>query len=396
MKRTLYLGLCVFVTCVAFFSPMAVAANEKPAPDQKEMNFAPRATSAILMEADTGTVLFEKNAHEKLPPASITKVMTLLLIMEALDRGEIKLTDKVRTSERAASMGGSQIFLQPGEEMTVDDMIKGIAIASGNDASVAMAEHLGGTEEAFVARMNERAKQLGMKNTHFVNSNGLPAPEHYSSAMDIAIMSRELLKHELITKYTGTYQDYLRKDSDNPFWLVNTNRLVRFYEGVDGLKTGYTSEAKYCLTATAKRNNMRVIAVVMGEPDTKTRNAEVSTLFTYAFTHFKVQSVYKKGEVVQPITVDKGKHPQVNVITPQAVSLLMKRGESPDHFTREVVLNPTVYAPVSKDQIVGHIFIRTKEGKEVSRIDLYPEQSIEKAGMWEILKRTTKHVLIGY
>ncbi|UYZ11838.1 MULTISPECIES: D-alanyl-D-alanine carboxypeptidase family protein [Brevibacillus] len=396
MKRTLYLGLCVFVTCVAFFSPMAVAANEKPAPDQKEMNFAPRATSAILMEADTGTVLFEKNAHEKLPPASITKVMTLLLIMEALDRGEIKLTDKVRTSERAASMGGSQIFLQPGEEMTVDDMIKGIAIASGNDASVAMAEHLGGTEEAFVARMNERAKQLGMKNTHFVNSNGLPAPEHYSSAMDIAIMSRELLKHELITKYTGTYQDYLRKDSDSPFWLVNTNRLIRFYEGVDGLKTGYTSEAKYCLTATAKRNNMRVIAVVMGEPDTKTRNAEVSTLFTYAFTHFKVQSVYKKGEVVQPITVDKGKHPQVNVITPQAVSLLMKRGESPDHFTREVVLNPTVYAPVSKDQIVGHIFIRTKEGKEVSRIDLYPEQSIEKAGMWEILKRTTKHVLIGY
>jgi D-alanyl-D-alanine carboxypeptidase (penicillin-binding protein 5/6) len=229
-----------------------------------------------------------------------------------------------------------------------------------------------------------------------VNSNGLPAPEHYSSAMDIAIMSRELLKHELITKYTGTYQDYLRKDSDNPFWLVNTNRLVRFYEGVDGLKTGYTSEAKYCLTATAKRNNMRVIAVVMGEPDTKTRNAEVSTLFTYAFTHFQVQPVYKKGEVVQPITVDKGKHPQVNVITPQAVSLLMKRGESPDHFTREVVLNPTVYAPVSKDQIVGHIFIRTKEGKEVSRIDLYPEQSIEKAGMWEILKRTTKHVLIGY
>jgi serine-type D-Ala-D-Ala carboxypeptidase (penicillin-binding protein 5/6) len=396
MKRTLYLGLCVFVTCVAFFSPMAVAANEKPAPDQKEMNFAPRATSAILMEADTGTVLFEKNAHEKLPPASITKVMTLLLIMEALDRGEIKLTDKVRTSERAASMGGSQIFLQPGEEMTVDDMIKGIAIASGNDASVAMAEHLGGTEEAFVARMNERAKQLGMKNTHFVNSNGLPAPDHYSSAMDIAIMSRELLKHELITKYTGTYQDYLRKDSDNPFWLVNTNRLVRFYEGVDGLKTGYTSEAKYCLTATAKRNNMRVIAVVMGEPDTKTRNAEVSTLFTYAFTHFQVQPVYKKGEVVQPITVDKGKHPQVNVITPQAVSLLMKRGESPDHFTREVVLNRTVYAPVSKDQIVGHIFIRTKEGKEVSRIDLYPEQSIEKAGMWEILKRTTKHVLIGY
>ncbi|MDF2683128.1 MAG: D-alanyl-D-alanine carboxypeptidase [Brevibacillus sp.] len=395
MKRNGYLALC-FIMCFTFFSPMVVAAAEKSGPQNGEMNFAPHARSAVMIEADTGTILYDKNANEKMPPASITKVMTMLLIMEAVERGELKLTDKVRTSERAASMGGSQIFLQPGEEMTVEDMIKGIAIASGNDASVAMAEHLGGTEDGFVNRMNERAKQLGMKNTHFVNSNGLPAENHYSSAQDIAIMSRELLKHEGITRFTGTYQDYLRKDSANPFWLVNTNRLVRFYEGVDGLKTGYTGEAKYCLTATAKRNNMRVIAVVMGEPDVKTRNNEVSTMFNYAFTHFQVMPMYKKGEAVQLITVDKGQQPQINAVTPHSVSLLMKKGESGDHYSREIVLDQRVNAPVNKEQVIGHIFIRTKEGKEVNRIDLYPEQSVAKAGMWEILKRTTKNVFISY
>lgn len=394
MKRNGYIALC-FIMLLTIFSPRAGAA-EKAGPQTGEMNFAPHAKSAVMIEADTGTVLYEKNSNEKMPPASITKVMTMLLIMEAVERGELKLTDKVRTSERAASMGGSQIFLQPGEEMVVEDMIKGIAIASGNDASVAMAEHLSGTEEGFVAKMNERAKQLGMKNTNFVNSNGLPAPNHYSSATDIAIMSRELLKHEGITRFTGTYQDYLRKDSANPFWLVNTNRLVRFYEGVDGLKTGYTGEAKYCLTATAKRNNMRVIAVVMGEPDVKTRNNEVSTMFNYAFTHFQVMPMYKKGETVEQLTVDKGQQPQINVVTPYAVSLLMKKGESADTFTKEVVINPAVNAPVAKEQVVGHIFIRTKDGKDVNRIDLYPEQTVDKAGMWEILKRTTKNVLISY
>ncbi|ASJ53352.1 D-alanyl-D-alanine carboxypeptidase [Brevibacillus formosus] len=394
MKRNGYLALC-FVMCFTIFSPMAIA-QEKTGQQKGDNHFAPQASSAVMIEADTGTVLYEKNANEKMPPASITKVMTMLLIMEAVERGELKLTDKVRTSERAASMGGSQIFLQPGEEMTVEDMMKGIAIASGNDASVAMAEHLAGTEESFVERMNERAQQLGMKNTHFVNSNGLPAANHYSSAADIAIMSRELLKHEGITKFTGTYQDYLRKDTESPFWLVNTNKLVRFYEGVDGLKTGYTGEAKYCLTATAKRNNMRVIAVVMGEPDVKTRNNEVSTMFNYAFTHFQVTPMYKKGEPVRALVVDKGQKPQINAVTPHAVSLLMKKGESADTFQKEIVINEAVHAPIAKNQVIGHIFIRTKDGKEVNRIDLFPEDQVDKANMWEILKRTTKSILISY
>ncbi len=390
MKRLLHSVVIPVTICLVFFSSSFAFASEQ------QINIAPHATSALLLEADTGTILYEKNAHEKLPPASITKVMTLLLIMESIERGELKLTDRVKTSERAASMGGSQIFLQVGEEMTVEDMIKGIAIASGNDASVAMAEHIGGTEEAFVAKMNERAKQLGMKNTHFVNANGLPAPDHYSSALDIALMSRELLKHELITKYTGIYQDYLRKDSGNPFWLVNTNRLVRFYEGVDGLKTGYTKEAKFCLTATAKRNNMRVLAVVLGEPDPKTRNSEVSAMFNYAFNHYQVFPVYKKGDPVQTVKVDKGKETTVNVITSQAVSLLTKRGETPDMYQKEVLVAPNVKAPVKKEDVLGHIFIRTKDGKEVARINLMPEKTIEQAGLWEILKRTSKNILISY
>ncbi|UFJ42854.1 D-alanyl-D-alanine carboxypeptidase [Brevibacillus humidisoli] len=389
--KSRYRSLVCTILCFVFFSSPVLAASEA-AP---ELNMAPKATSAILMEMDSGTVLYEKNSHQKLPPASITKVMTLLLIMEAIDRGELKLTDTVRTSERAASMGGSQIFLQAGETMTVEDMIKGIAVASGNDASVAMAEHIGGTEEAFVAKMNQRAKQLGMKNTHFVNSNGLPAPDHYSTAHDIAIMSRELLKYELITKYTGIYQDYLRKESNNPFWLVNTNRLVRFYEGVDGLKTGYTSQAKYCLSATAKRNNMRVIAVVLGEPDTKTRNSEVTAMFNYAFNHYQVYPIYKKGEPVKQLSVDKGREPLVNAVTSQDVSLLTKRGEKPEMFTREVVVKSFVQAPLKKEEVIGHIFIK-KDGVEVARIDLHPEKTIQQASLWEILKRTSKQILIHY
>ncbi|WP_139489248.1 D-alanyl-D-alanine carboxypeptidase family protein [Brevibacillus dissolubilis] len=383
-----------FLFTLAFLTFFSSSAGSVFAAENK-VDMAPHAKSAVLIEADSGTILYEKNANEKLPPASITKVMTMLLAMEAIERGELKLTDKVRTSEHAASMGGSQIFLQPGEEMSVEDMLKGIAIASGNDAAVAMAEHLAGTEEAFVAKMNERAKQLGMKNTHFVNPNGLPSPDHYSSAMDIAIMSRELLKHEHITKYTGSYQDYLRKDSSNPFWLVNTNRLVRFYQGVDGLKTGYTSEAKYCLTATAKRNNMRLITVVLGEPDTKTRNAEVSGLFDYAFNHFQVYPVYKKGDVVQQLMVDKGRDAKVNIVTSQTVSLLTKKGENPDMYNKEVVLTPSIKAPVKKTDVVGHIFIK-KDGKEVARVDLFPEKTVDQAGLWEILKRTTRAIVVSY
>lgn len=301
--------------------PVAFA-EEKKAPT---VDLTPNAQSAVLMDADTGTVIAEKNKDTKLPPASITKIMTMLLIMEAIDKGNIKMDEKVRVSEYAASMGGSQIFLEPGEEMTVQEMLKGIAMASGNDASVAMAEKIAGSEENFVQMMNERAQQLGMKNTHFSNCNGLPVANHYTTANDIAVMSRELLKHEGITKFTGAYQDYLRKESPNPFWLVNTNKLVRFYSGADGLKTGYTSEAKFCLSATAKRDNLRVVAVVLGEPNTKTRNAEVTKLFDYAFAQYTNYPLFKSGDSLGNFTINKGQVSTVPLVAKQNYSILMKR-----------------------------------------------------------------------
>ncbi|MDQ0655308.1 D-alanyl-D-alanine carboxypeptidase (penicillin-binding protein 5/6) [Paenibacillus sp. W2I17] len=296
-----FMTLCILLSLMA-----STALAEETPKGAGAADLAPSARSAILMDADTGTVIYEKNSHDQLPPASITKIMTMLLTIEAIDSGKLKLTDKVRASEYAASMGGSQIFLEPGEEMTVDDMLKGIAMASGNDASVAMAEKIAGSEEAFVQLMNERAKELGMKDTHFANCNGLPVDNHYSSAHDIAVMSRELLKHSGITKYTGAYQDYLRKDTEKPFWLVNTNKLVRFYQGADGLKTGYTSEAKFCLSATASKDGLRVVSVVLGEPNTKTRNSEVSSMFDYAFSQYTMKALYKAGDLLGSLKIEKG------------------------------------------------------------------------------------------
>ncbi|MDP5273733.1 D-alanyl-D-alanine carboxypeptidase family protein [Chengkuizengella sp. 2205SS18-9] len=368
--------------------PNQLIANEP----EEQIDLAPNSHSAILMDADTGTIIFEKNAHDRLPPASITKVMTMLLIMEALDSGKIQKDEMVRTSELAASMGGSQIFLEVGEEMSVEDMLKGIAMASGNDASVAMAEKIAGSEEMFVQMMNDRAKQLGLENTNFVNSNGLPAAEHYSSAHDIAIMSKELLKHEEITQFTSKYQDYLRKDTDDPFWLVNTNKLVRFYQGADGLKTGYTSEAKYCLTATAKRNDMRVIAVVLGEPTTKSRNYEVSKLFDYAFSQYTNFPIFKPGEMIGSIPIEKGDVRNIDIVAKQQYSVLMKKGESKENIRHEIELEPELKAPVDLGQIVGKLTIYQNENK-IKEIDLDSPMEVREASYWEILKRTVEKVL---
>lgn len=395
--KLIHIALTLFL--VLSMTVGTVAAQEKQkdwAETMKaEADLAPNAKSAILMDMDTGTIIYEKNPNESLPPASMTKIMTMLLIMESLDKGEIKLSDKVRTSDYAASMGGSQIFLEIGEEMSVEDMLKGIAIASGNDASVAMAEHISGTEEAFVKKMNEKAAELGLKNTRFANCNGLPAKDHYSSAHDLAIMSRELLKYDLITKYTGIYQDYLRKDSDNPFWLVNTNRLVRFYEGVDGLKTGFTSEARFCLTATAKRNNMRVIAVVMGEPNSKARNQEVSKMLDFAFNHYQSHPLYGHGEVIAERKVDKGNESLVRIVTPHQVSILAKKGEKLENYQKEIKVSENIIAPVKKGEVVGSIVI-SKDGQEISRTDLVIDRSVERATMWDLLKRTMRNMIVSY
>ncbi|MBF8417440.1 D-alanyl-D-alanine carboxypeptidase family protein [Heyndrickxia coagulans] len=378
MKKIIGLVTC-FMLASGVLVPEAFAA-------EKKNELAPEAKSAILIEQATGKVLYSKNSHEELPPASMTKIMTMLLIMEALDKGEIKMDEKVRTSEYAASMGGSQIFLEPGEEMTVKQMLKGIAIGSANDAAVAMAERIGGSEEAFVDKMNERAKALGLKNTHFENVTGLPVKGHYSSAYDMAVMAKQLLKHHGITNFTGKYEDYLREGSDKKFWLVNTNKLVRHYPGVDGLKTGFTNEAKFCLTATAKKNGMRVIAVVFGAPSTKVRNAQVSKMLDYAFSQYTSHPLYRKGAVLDQVKVSKGSMRHVQAVTSEPVSVLTKKGVKLSNLKKNVELKKNVQAPVQKGDEIGTLTV-SQDGKVLAKTTLVADKTVKRAGWWQLFKR---------
>ncbi len=360
-------------------------ATEKTNTNTTEL--APNAKSAILIEMNTGSVIYEKNKDEQLSPASMTKIMTMLLIMEALDKKQITMDEKVRASEYAASMGGSQIFLEPGEEMTVEQLLRGIAIGSGNDASVAMAEKLAGSEEEFVKLMNKKAAELGLKDTKFQNATGLPVQEHYSTAHDMAVMARELLKHEEITKFTSLYESYLRENTDKKFWLVNTNRLVKFYPGVDGLKTGFTHEAKYCLTATAKKDNMRVIAVVFGAENPKERNAQVTQMLDYAFAKYQSRQVYKKDMPLAMLTIEKGQKKKVSLVTSEPVSLLSKKGEEKLNIRPKIILNKDVQAPVKKGEQLGTVQMLLGD-KIVSETPLIASEDVKRATWFDLYKRS--------
>jgi D-alanyl-D-alanine carboxypeptidase (penicillin-binding protein 5/6) len=389
-------GLLIFISLIMFasMSVTGVAAeNSSNVAVNQVPDLAPHARAAVIMDASTGKIIYQKNMNQEYPPASITKIMTMLLIMDALESKKITMNEMVRTSDYAASMGGSQIFLEPGEEMTVRDMLKGIAMASANDACVAMAEKIAGTEDAFVNMMNNKAKQLGMTHTHFVNSNGLPAKGHYTSAHDIAIMSRALLKHQKILQFTSKYQDYLRKNTERPFWLVNTNKLVRFYPGVDGLKTGFTSDAKFCLSATAKQKYFRVIAVVLGEPNTKTRNAEVSNMFDYAFAQYTSYQVYKRGQQIGTLVVEKGKTNKIPLIAQHQYSVLLKKGQDQKGIKAELKMDENVKAPLKKGQPIGKIVV-TQQGKTLEEFPLTSPVDVEKAGWWTLFKRTVKHLVL--
>ena len=284
-------------------------------------DLAPNAKSAIMIEASTGEILFQKNKDEKLAPASMTKMMSMLLIMEEIENGNLKWNEMITTSEKASSMGGSQIFLKVGEKMTVEDLLKGVAIASGNDAVVALAERVSGSEEQFVKRMNTRAQDLGLKNTNFINATGLTADNHYSSAYDMSLIAKELVKHEKILEFTSTYEDYLRKDTKSPFWLVNTNRLVRFKEGVDGLKTGFTDEAGYCLTATMKKDNMRLITVVMKEENTSKRSADTTKMLDYGFNIYMVQTILDEKTTIEKKKVELGKIITTEIVPKENITI---------------------------------------------------------------------------
>ncbi|MCM1371003.1 MAG: D-alanyl-D-alanine carboxypeptidase [Clostridium sp.] len=358
----------------------------------EQLKLAESAKSAILIEASTGEIIFEKNSHEKREPASMTKMMSMLLILESIEKGIISWDEIVTVSENASSMGGSQILLETNEQMSVSDLFKGIAVASGNDAVVALAEKIAGTEEIFVDMMNKRAQELGLTDTNFKNCHGLHEANHYSSAYDMSIIARELAKHEVVFKYSSIYEDYLRENTDRKIWLVNTNKLVRFYDGVDGLKTGYTQEAGYCLTATAKKNGMRVIAVVMGEPDSGTRNKEVSEMLDYVFAQYEVEQVLSKDSILDKVKVSKGKEEYVEVVPMDEVTFLNKKIDPKKSATFDLQLN-TVTAPIKVGEKIGTLKI-TEDG-ETRYIDVTVKNDVEKAGIFKMYFRNVKEILTG-
>jgi D-alanyl-D-alanine carboxypeptidase (penicillin-binding protein 5/6) len=351
------------------------------------------AKSAILIDAGTGKILYEKNSNEKLPPASVTKVMTMLLAMEAMDKKQITLEDKVTISERASSMGGSQLYFEPGEQKTVEQLLKGIAVASANDACVAMAEHIGGTEEVFVKKMNEKAAQLGMNNTQFMNTNGLPQEGHYTSASDISKMSRELLKYPKIHDWLKIYMSSMKvgKKGRATLELVNTNKLIKTYPGANGIKTGFTQEARYCLSASAKRNNFTLIAVVLGCPSSKIRFAEAKKLLDYGFASYNSVMISQKGEVIKELPVEKGKISNVNIIARDELKVLVKKGGEGD-IKKEVVLPKAIKAPFGKGQKIGEVTVTNTKGETLGKVDLITEAKCDKASIFNTLGKMLKGI----
>jgi serine-type D-Ala-D-Ala carboxypeptidase (penicillin-binding protein 5/6) len=374
-------GLKINLVMILIISLLVIPVKaEKP-------SFELNAKSALLMEYETGEIIFEKNPLLELPPASMTKVMTMLLVMEALQEGRANLEDKLVVSELAASMGGSQIWLEPGEEMTLEEMMKAIAIVSANDASVAVAEYLYGSESTFVERMNERARELGLKNTFFYNTNGLPPDDpdqqgNYTCARDLAIMARELIKYQKALEWTSTWIDYLR---DGESVLNNTNRLVRFYQGADGLKTGHTEAAKFCVTCTAERDGLRFITVIMGADNSSTRFNEAAQLLSSGFSSYKGLLIAEKDSLIQEIMINNGQEELARGIMEESLIVPVKKGEE-DKINEIISINKKIRAPLNKGDKVGEI--RVYRGNLLlKKGDIVIDRKVEKASFFQMVYR---------
>lgn len=372
---------------IALLSCVAVGASPTQS-DPEYPDLGLTCKSAVLMEASTGKILYAKNMDEALPPASVTKVMTLLLIMEDIDSGKLKYTDTVVASANAASMGGSQIFLKEGESMSVEDMLKSVVIASANDAAVALAEHVAGSEEVFVARMNERAGQLGMTSTRFENTNGLDdtTESHLTSAHDIAIMSRELIKHKKILEYSSTWMDTIR---NGEFGLTNTNRLVRFYKGATGLKTGSTSKAGFCISATATRNGMDLICVIMAADTRDIRNEEAKKLLDWGFANYEVFRA--DAESLGQIKILGGTRDEVGIGQAE-FSCVVKKGDAAK-IQKQTDLPESIKAPVKKGDVVGKTVFRIGDDV-VGQSDIISMSDVDKISFWQLFFRTVKRFFL--
>ena len=374
MKKIIIILLAIF--------PLLVSASE----------LSENAAAGVLMEYSTGKILYEKASNEKMAPASMTKIMTMLLIMEAVESEKINLNDMINISANAASMGGSQVFLDANSTMKAEELLKSIAIASANDSAVAMAEAIAGTTDAFVTMMNKRAKEIGCTNTNFANVHGLDDPNHYTTAHDMALMARELLKHEDILKYSSIYEAYLQKPNGTSTWMVNTNKLIKYYNGLDGLKTGYTSNAGYCLTATAKRNGMRLISVLMHEPTSQVRNSETIDLLNYGFSNYKIKTILNKDKDLGYIEVINGKKEKVHLkLTEDATNLESLNDEK--NYTYKINVDK-IKAPVKVGDIVGNLDIIT-DGLVIKKVNITVAEDIKKANLWDLYKRNLNNVLIG-
>ncbi|WP_333637756.1 D-alanyl-D-alanine carboxypeptidase family protein [Tissierella praeacuta] len=351
------------------------------------------AKSAILMDVNTGAIIYKLNEHDRLAPASITKIMTLLLGMEAVDSGRIKLTDKVMVSEYASKVKGSTVFLQAGEIQIVEDLFKAIAIRSANDASVALAEHIAGSEDIFVKMMNEKAKDLGMENTKFHNASGMPNDEHYISAYDVALMSKELLKHEKVHQWLTTYMTEMKvgKNKSSTQVMVNTNRLIKEYDGATGVKTGSTNEAGFCLSASAKRGNLELIAVVMGVNNSKLRFDEAKRMLDYGFANYESIAIGKKGDIIATLPVEKGKLKEVDLMLSQDSHILLPKGEKAE-LIKDIILPDALNAPILAGDEVGELVISI-DGKESHKVKIIAKTNVEKANLFNMLNKTIKNYL---
>jgi D-alanyl-D-alanine carboxypeptidase (penicillin-binding protein 5/6) len=377
----------IVVAILLVLMPMNMAfANDKGTP----INISSK--SAILMDISSGQILYEKNAHDKLPPASVTKVMTMLLCVEALDSGKIKLDDKVQISDTSAGMGGSQIFLEQGETQDVNSLLKGIAVASANDACVAMAEHVAGSVEGFVDMMNAKAQELGMKDTHFANTNGLPIDNHYTSAHDIALMSRELLKHESINKYLTTWMDEVIVGKKQvKVGLANTNKMIKHYKGSTGVKTGFTQEAKYCLSASAKRGETHLVAATLGAETSPERFKDASALLNFGFVNYESVKLCSKDDNIATLTLDKAEDNKISLTAKENLTVLIKKGGNKD-FTREVKINENPNIPIKKGTVLGQVEVY--QGKKmVGAVDLVNTKDINKANYLQMLQRVIDSML---
>ncbi len=359
-----------------------------------EDELIPNGVSGILIEAESGKIIFDKNKDERVSIASMTKMVAQIIILEEIEKGHIKWTDMVTVSKNASDMGGSQIYLEEGEKISIEDLMKGISVASGNDATVAMAEVISGTEEKFVKKMNAKVKELGLKNTHFSNCTGLDTDDHYSSSYDMAMIARDLVvNHSEILRFSSIYEDYLREDTNNKFWLVNTNKLISFYEGADGLKTGHTDAAGYCLAATAKRNDLRLIAIVLGEKDSKVRNAETISLLDYGFNNVKTKKLVDKGTIVDKVSVSKANKDIINVKLKNNLNVVENAGIDNKKYKFNVKLNK-IELPIKRGTVVGKMEAIYKN-QIVSTGDLIVDENVKRLSYFELLKESLFNVVSG-